>query len=427
MMAAGLDAQHERPVGMPSINHVYAGSPTPLKKWNPKALGYPPAFHLYAAEVPAAPASRQLHISGLTGATQDDGTSVTSPGEQCKLAYQRVSAALAAADMSWADVVHRTTWITGECSISDVRLAEAASMGGAMMTATLVGIDALGPGCCVEVEVVAARIDKDAPPDEPIHKFGLPDAPPPSPPGLWGCVTVTSGSAMLFVSGQVGDTPSAQQAAAVYDNLSSTLVDAGYAWADVIKRRTFRTPAWDRSVDIEAGRLAMDGVMSAHTGVGVTALASPDFLVETELIAARPQTQRTHGGHVQRWGKTGWGSAQAVEVPPNARLIFTAGVVGKLADGFTLPDTAAEQCAQAFANVGAILLDAGMHWRDCVKMVMYFTPGCDPTVLRDARKVVLGEDLLCAATCIGVQGIPEAPEAVVAIEVIAARAGGSSL
>ena len=51
--------------------------------------------------------------------------------------------------------------------------------------------------------------------------------------------------------------------------------------------RTFRTPGWDRTDDIEAGRVAMAGAMSAHTGVGVTALAAPEYAVEIELNAAQ--------------------------------------------------------------------------------------------------------------------------------------------
>ena len=212
----------------------------------------------------------------------------------------------------------------------------------------------------------------------------------------------------------------------MYTQLGAILVDAGYTWGDAVKRRTFRTPGWDRSADIEAGRLAMDGAMSAHTGVGVTRLAAPEFLVETELVAARTVLTESDGGaaaaagSVRRWGRTGWGSAEAVEVPPGARLLFTAGVVGKLSDGITLAPTAAEQCAHVFENLGVILADADLNWGDCVKMVMYFTSDCDLAALRDARAVALGKDLACAATGIGVREIPETPGAVVAIDIIAA-------
>ena len=44
----------------------------------------------------------------------------------------------------------------------------------------------------------------------------------------------------------------------------------------------FRCPGWDRSLDIEAGRVAMDGAMSAHTGVGVSARNITRSLPETK-------------------------------------------------------------------------------------------------------------------------------------------------
>ena len=64
----------------------------------------------------------QLHISGLTGTTRADGSAVASAAEQCELTYDKVGAALEAAGMSWADVVHRTTWLTDECGLGDVNV-----------------------------------------------------------------------------------------------------------------------------------------------------------------------------------------------------------------------------------------------------------------------------------------------------------------
>ena len=117
---------------------------------------------------------------------------------------------------------------------------------------------------------------------------------------------------------------------------------------DDARRRTFRTPGWDRTVDIEAGRHVMAGEMSAHTGVGVTALAAPSFRVETELIAAQPAVlgESTTDMGLKRWNIGDFSNlAQAVEVPAGYKLLFTSGLVGQRKDG-TLPETPSEQCTQ---------------------------------------------------------------------------------
>ena len=97
----------------------------------------------------------------------------------------------------------------------------------------------------------------------------------------------------------------------------------------------------------------MAGSMSAHTGVGVRALAASQFGVgvETEMIAAQPVAAAATAGAAPRGGLKRWGPAgdfaQAVEVPPTARLLFSSGIVGKRSDG-TLPDSAADQCDQVY-------------------------------------------------------------------------------
>lgn len=92
----------------------------------------------------------------------------------------------------------------------------------------------------------------------------------------------------------------------------------------------------------------MAGEMSAHTGVGVTALAAPSFRVETELIAAQPSAvlgESTDVG-LKRWNVGDFPNlAQAVEVPAGYRLLFTSGLVGQRKDG-TLPENPSEQCIQ---------------------------------------------------------------------------------
>ena len=70
-----------------------------------------------------------------------------------------------------------------------------------------------------------------------------------------------------------------------------------------------------------------------------------------------------------------------------------------------------------------MLQEAGLGWDDCVKMMMYFTDGCDPgNDLQPARARAVGEGWAgCAATALGVRGIVGAPGAVVQVELIAAE------
>ena len=138
-------------------------------------------------------------------------------------------------------------------------------------------------------------------------------------------------------------------------------------------------------------------------------------------VCAQPEGAGAPGG-LRRWGRTGWGSAHAVEVPPNATLLFTAGIVGTREDG-SLPDSSAEQCERVFENLRLVLQEAGLGWDDCVKMMMYFTDGCDPgNDLQPARARAVGEGWTgCAATALGVRGIVGAPGAVVQVELIAAK------
>jgi hypothetical protein len=136
------------------------------------------------------------------------------------------------------------------------------------------------------------------------------------------------------------------------------------SWVDCVKRRTFRTPTWDRNADIEAGRAAMAGEMSCHTGVGVRCLASEQFLMETELYAAQPLAAGTPPATtLKKWNPDGIdqipGIVHAVEVPPTATMLYTRGCVGKRTDG-SIPKSAAEQSVVAFSNITTILEDAGM-------------------------------------------------------------------
>ena len=64
--------------------------------------------------------------------------------------------------------------------------------------------------------------------------------------------------------------------------------------------------------------------------------------------------------------------SHGVEVPPGARILYVAGQVGIDAEGNTPGDFEAEANI-AFANVVAVLADAGMKPTDIVKLNTYMT------------------------------------------------------
>ena len=64
--------------------------------------------------------------------------------------------------------------------------------------------------------------------------------------------------------------------------------------------------------------------------------------------------------------------AHGVEVPAGARLIFTSGQLGVGPNG-TAPDGVAEQAAICFANVEAILAEAGANAGDVIRINAYVT------------------------------------------------------
>lgn len=125
-----------------------------------------------------------------------------------------------------------------------------------------------------------------------MRKFN-PQGMPVSPAYSHGVEIATPGR-MLFVSGQVGmlaDGSIARgieaQVRAVIGNLDKVLAEAGMSRADVVKYTIFLV----EGVDIAAYRTAAGPLLPvpppASSLVFVKALASPDFLVEIEAIAAR--------------------------------------------------------------------------------------------------------------------------------------------
>ena len=98
--------------------------------------------------------------------------------------------------------------------------------------------------------------------------------------------------------------------------------------------------------------------------------------------------------------------------------IYTAGQIGIDAKGVASPDVAT-QCRQAWANIEAILSDAGMGVRDIVKTTIYLTDPSDYAAFVAVRKDVL-KGHKPASTLVYVSALVK-PEWKVEIEAIAAR------
>ena len=111
--------------------------------------------------------------------------------------------------------------------------------------------------------------------------------------------------------------------------------------------------------------------------------------------------------------------SHGIEIPPNSRVLHTAGQVGLLPDG-TTPEGIEAQTDAVWTNLLAILASAGMGIDDVVKVVTYVTSEEDFWPMAQTRAKFLG-DARPASTGIIVKALAK-PEWVVEVELIAAKA-----
>ena len=111
--------------------------------------------------------------------------------------------------------------------------------------------------------------------------------------------------------------------------------------------------------------------------------------------------------------------SHAMEVPPGLRWVVASGQLGVAPDG-TVPADAAGQAALAFANIDAILAEAGMTRANVVRINTYLTDRAHAAGYMAARDAWIGEAATPpASTMLIVSGFSR-PEFVVEIEVMAA-------
>lgn len=109
-----------------------------------------------------------------------------------------------------------------------------------------------------------------------------------------------------------------------------------------------------------------------------------------------------------------------IEVASRSRYVFASGQLGIARDG-TIPPDCAGQTELAFANIEAILGEAGMSLKDVVKINAYVTGREHLQPYMQVRNKLFGEPYP-ASTLMIVSGFAR-PEFVVEIEAIAATPG----
>jgi len=82
--------------------------------------------------------------------------------------------------------------------------------------------------------------------------------------------------------------------------------------------------------------------------------------------------------------------AQAVEVPPGARLVYLSGMAPQTADG-KVPESFEDQCRLAWTNLVAVLAAADLTVRDLVRVTITLTDLANRAASAAIRREFLGD------------------------------------
>ena len=109
----------------------------------------------------------------------------------------------------------------------------------------------------------------------------------------------------------------------------------------------------------------------------------------------------------------------AAEVPAGTKLLYVSGQVGTAPDGKLAPGFEA-QCEQVWKNLGEVLKEGGMTYKDIIKVTVFLTDARFVVPNRAARDQFINEPYP-ASTLLIVAGLAD-PAMLVEIEVVAAKA-----
>ncbi|MEE2654933.1 MAG: RidA family protein [Pseudomonadota bacterium] len=115
-----------------------------------------------------------------------------------------------------------------------------------------------------------------------------------TPQNYYQSVEVEKGSKFLFIAGQTGVAVDGTvpngiegQAKQAFRNLINILSESGYGLEDVVFMKTFMTRREDRDSYQKVRASIWGDNKPASTFLIVSGLASPDYLVEVECVAAK--------------------------------------------------------------------------------------------------------------------------------------------
>jgi len=128
-----------------------------LTSHNPAGLFPPYANYAHAIEVP--PGARTLYISGLNGYETDGVTMPSGFAGQAALIWRHLGVVLAAADMSYADLVSLRFFLASAANDPANVAILREHLGDHLAARTVVVQQLLEPEWLIEVEAVAATVD----------------------------------------------------------------------------------------------------------------------------------------------------------------------------------------------------------------------------------------------------------------------------
>ncbi|MDO8490612.1 MAG: RidA family protein [Dehalococcoidia bacterium] len=317
----------------------------------------------------AVKAGNTVYVSGQVA--WDDKGKVVGRGDiaaQTEQVMQNLKQAVELTGGALSDVVKLTTFITNPAYTPAVLAARSRYFPQDPPASTLLAVNALAlPELLVEIEAVAVLSPKVR------HHFN-----PASPPGQRPSYSqAVQADDVLYVSGQVAFGPDRRivgpgdllaQAEQTLANVAGALSLAGADIRRVAMVRNFLINPLLFPPFLETYRKHFRSPYPANTTVMVSALAFPELMVETEAIVSLSKD-------VEFIEPSWTGKPQEYTMATRiGNTLYVSGQVGRDRQGnLAGPGNIAAQVEQAFVNMGIVLNEAGVGYKDVLKLTAFLT------------------------------------------------------